>query len=133
MVQVWSVTVVAPLPTPTVLLAVSQLAQRWFAVIATGLTAPRTVASTRLVYCVVHLAQAMSGAAATAADATGWDISNCAPLTWAEVLAGVQTATATAKARLVPMSEVSILVFIFFLFGLAKVLSAVLDCLRACS
>src|SRR6266478_6039502 len=127
MVQVWFITVVAPLPTPTVLLAVSQLGQRWFAETATGLMAPRTVLSTRLVYCVVHLAQAMSGAADSAASAAGCGISSWAPLTWAEVLAGDQTASATAKARLVPMSEVSILVFIFFLFGLAKVLSAVLD------
>lgn len=98
---------------------------------ATGLTAPRTVVSTRLVYCVAHLAQAMAGAADSVASAAGCGLNNVAPLTWAEVFMGDQTAKATAKARLVPMIEVSILFFIFFFFFcLAKVLFAVLDCLR---
>ena len=116
MVQVWFITVVALLPVSTVLLVVSQVGQRCFAVIATGLTAPRTVVSTRLVYCVAHLAQAMPGAADSAASAAGCDISSWAPLTWAEVFMGDQTAKATAKARLVPMREASILFFIFFFF-----------------
>src|SRR5258708_39217809 len=118
MAQVWLITVVAPLPTPTVLLVVSQLAHSCFAEMATGLMAPSTVLSTRLVYWVVHLAQSMASAAATVATGADWDISSCAPLTWAEVLVGDQTAMATARARLVPTREVSILVFIFFIFCL---------------
>ena len=116
MVQVWFIAVVALLPVPTVVPVVSQVGQRCFAEMATGLMVPRTVVSELLVYCVVHLAQAIAGAAATGSAATGWDISNCAPLTWAEVFAGDQTAKAAAKARLVPMRELRILVFIFFIF-----------------
>src|SRR5258706_4294432 len=88
MVQVRVVTVAAFLPTPTVLLTVSQLGQRLFAVMTTGLMAPRTVVSTRLVYCVVHLSQAMSGAAATAVDAAGWGIHECAAMNLAAGVAG---------------------------------------------
>jgi hypothetical protein len=131
MLQVWLGTLVAFLPVPTVFTVVSQAPHPWVAMVMVGFTAPRTVLSVRVTYSVVHFGQDMDGVETGAAGAAGAGVRRrVAPLSCAEVLDGVQRATATATAKLVPTIEVSIVFFITFRFVLANSLLAVLKGLR---